>query len=139
MHVSETMTFDQYWADRRFLCKRPNLIGSRMNAYGDNIYSRGGDGQWMQLDSHHSLSGGEVNPVNLSDDTQTNRVLIASEFWYYGADAPLIPATFRGVGDANICTHRGHQRNFKAGLVEAFLSWLAQQPSGCLGRPDRWP
>lgn len=110
-----------------------------MNAYGDNIYSRRADGQWTQLDSHHSFPGGEVNPANLFDDTQTNRVLIATQFWYYGADAPVIPAAFRGNGDADICAHRGHKKNFDAGLVDGFLSWLGRQPSGCLGRPDRWP
>lgn len=133
------MSFEDYWVDPRFLVKRPDLTGSRMQAFGDNIYSRDGSGQWVQLDSHHRLPGGEINPANVKDDTQTNRVLIANEFWYYGADAILIPAEFRGNGEANICAHRGHKKNFVPGLVERFLAWLEDQPSGCLGRPDRWP
>ena len=139
MRVSEAMSFEAYWTDPRFLAKRPILTGSRMQAFGDNIYSRDAEGQWKQLDSHHSLPGGVTNQANVSDDTQTDRVLIANEFRYYGTDAPLIPAAFRGDGDANICTHRGHKKNFAPGLVERFLSWLNEHPSGCLGRPDRWP
>lgn len=139
MRVSESMTFDDYWADPRFRGKRPDLTGSNMQAFGDNIYSRDDSGQWVQLDSHHSRPGGEINPDNVADDTQTNRVLIATEFSYFGADAPLIPAAFRGEGSENICAHRGHRSNFAPGLVEAFLDWLNQQPSGCVGRPDRWP
>lgn len=139
MRVSEIMSFEDYWTDPRFLCKRPDLTGSLMQAYGDNIYSRDVGDPWKQIDSHHSLPGGEINSENVADDTKTNRVLIAQEFWYYGSNALLIPATFRGEGDANICAHRGHKRNFRTGLVEAFLDWLADQPSGCVGRPDRWP
>jgi hypothetical protein len=139
MRVSESMTFDDYWADPRFRAKRPDLTGSKMQAFGDNIYSRDDSGQWVQLDSHHSRPGGEINPDNVADDTQTNRVLIATEFSYFGADAPLIPAAFRGEGIANVCAHRGHRSNFAPGLVEAFLDWLSHQPSGCVGRPDRWP
>jgi hypothetical protein len=139
MHVSETMSYEAYWSDPRFLAKRPDLTGSRMQAFGDNIYSRDAGGEWTQLDSHHSLPGGEINAANVKDDTQTNRVLVASEFWYFGAEAPLIPAVFRGDGDANICTHRGHKKTFAPGLVEEFLAWLNEQPSGFLGRPDRWP
>jgi hypothetical protein len=120
------------------LAKRPDLTGSRMQAFGDNIYSRDSDDRWTQLDSHHSLPGGEINPANVKDDTQTNRVLVGRDFWYYGAEAPLIPAEFRGVGDANICAHRGHKKNFAPNLAERFLAWLQEQPRGCLGRPDRW-
>lgn len=139
MRVSETMSFDEYWAEPRFRLKRPDLAGSRMQAYGDNIYSRDADGQWLQLDSHHSLPGGEINAANVEDDTQTNRVLIANDFWYYGAEAPAIPAAFRGDGASDICARRGHKTNFASGLVDGFLGWLEERPSGCLGRPDRWP
>jgi hypothetical protein len=139
MQVSETMSFDDYWADPRFHAKRPDLTGSRMQAFGDNIYSRGSDMNWRQLDSHHSLPGGEINQVNVEDDTQTNRVLVANKFWYYGDKALPIPAAFRGRGAASICAHRGHRKNFQPGLVDEFLTWLIEQPPGRLGRPDRWP
>ena len=59
MQVTEIMSFNGYWLDPRFNQKKPNLRGSKKQAFGDNIYHRGsGDlGEWWQeLDSHHSYS-----------------------------------------------------------------------------------
>jgi hypothetical protein len=139
MRVVERMPFDSYWADPRFTLKRPDLTSSRMRAFGDNIYHHDENADWVQADSHHSLPGGEVNLVNLVDDTQTDQVLISNEFWYFGADAPLIPVRFRGDGPRNICAQRGHKVNFSAGIAEGFLEWVQEQPQGCTGRPGRWP
>ncbi len=128
MRVSETMTFDEYWNDPRFQLKKPVMNGSRMMAYGDNIYRSGPNGNWAQADSHHSLEGGAVNTKNLDDDTETDRVLIAEEFWYFGSSAPEIPTQFRGQGPADICAGRGHKVNFVDGLVDEFLAWLRALP-----------
>ena len=139
MRVTEAMSFDDYWADPRFALKRPDLGGSRMRAFGDNIYHRDKNGDWIQEDSHHSLPGGAVNLVNLRDDTQTDRVLISKEFWYFGTDSPPIPEQFRGDGPDNICAHRGHKVNFAPSIVDGFLDWVRRHEQGCTGRPDRWP
>lgn len=139
MKVSDTMTFNAYWNDPRFELKKPVMNSSRMMGYGDNIYHSGPDDEWVQADSHHSLEGGVPNPKNLDDDTQTDRVLIADEFWYFGSSAPPIPHEFRGHGQADICTGRGHKVNFVDGLVDRFLDWVRTMPPGCQGRPDRWP
>ena len=40
MRVTETMTFNEYWDDERFRRKKPNMMGSTKQAFGDNIYSR---------------------------------------------------------------------------------------------------
>jgi hypothetical protein len=139
MRVTERTTYDGYWTDPRFALKKPDLTGSRMRAYGDNIYHHDENGDWVQEDSHHSFPGGEMNPVNLLDDTKTDQVLISDEFWYFGRDAPLIPTRFRGTGGDNICAARGHKTNFSPGLVDEFLAWVQQHPKGASGRPDRWP
>lgn len=138
MRVTERIEFNDYWADSRFTLKRPDLTGSKMRAYGDNIYHQE-DGEWVQEDSHHSLPGGEINPINYNDDLKTKHVLISNEFWYFGRSAPAIPLQFRGTGPSNICAPRGHKVNFSPGLVEAFLEWVKQHEPGCVGRPDRWP
>jgi hypothetical protein len=139
MRITETMTFGEYWADPRFRLKRPDLSGSNMMCYGDNIYRRDTGGEWLQTDSHHSLPGGVTNPINLKDDTKTDRVLVSSDYWYFGSCAPTIPSKFRGEGKSDICTRRGHKVNFAPGLVEDFLTWVKTLPSGYRGRPDRWP
>src|SRR3954447_1814943 len=58
MRVTETLSFDEFWCDERFREKRPNLHGSLMQAYGDNIYHRDGREHWLQENSHHSLKDG---------------------------------------------------------------------------------
>ena len=139
MKVSETMSYTDYWNDPRFQLKKPVMNGSRMLGYGDNIYSHAPDGGWVQADSHHSLEGGVPNPKNLNDDTETDKVLIAEDFWYFGSNAPTIPPQFRGQGQADICGGHGHKVNFVDGLVDDFLAWVHTLPKGCQGRPDHWP
>jgi hypothetical protein len=46
---------------------------------------------------------------------------------------------FRGEGQADICVGRGHEVNFVNGLADDFVDWVHSLPSGCQGRPDRWP
>ena len=94
MRVSETMSFNDYWVDSRFQCKKPNMRASRKYAFGDNIYHRD-DGHWIQLDSHHSLADGSPNPRNIRNDTKTDRVLLATHFAYWGGSGPRVPDRFR--------------------------------------------
>lgn len=139
MCVSETMPFDDYWEDPRFLLKRPNLRGSLKQAFGDNIYHRSGDA-WVQLPSHHSLHDGHANPVNVERDTRVNRVLVANRFVYWGANAPKIPARFRRCHD--ICTTtQGHKCRFPDSLIKSFLNWALSYTTdeGLQGAPPhRW-
>ncbi len=137
MKVGEILTFDEYWADPRFLVKRPNLRGSLKQAFGDNIYHRDRQtGKWHQEDSHHSLADGRPNEANIKHDTQTDRVLVGSEFIYWGASGPLIPDTFRGNGGIDVCAGRGHKCHFPHQFVQAFIDWIHSLGiSGYVGRP----
>ena len=47
MRISEVMSFNDYWADPRFRRKKPNLRGSKKQAFGDNIYYRDAAGVWQ--------------------------------------------------------------------------------------------
>nr|VFJ59871.1 MAG: hypothetical protein BECKDK2373B_GA0170837_10879 [Candidatus Kentron sp. DK] len=62
MRITEKMTFNEYWRDERFLRKRPNLRGSKKQAFGDNIYFKDHSGHWQQLNSHHSNKDGTPYP-----------------------------------------------------------------------------
>lgn len=136
MRVGETLSFDQYWHDARFILKRPNLNGSLKVMYGDNIYHRAGT-EWVQADSHHSLPGGLLNKANLAWDTSVDRLLVATRFVYWGRSAPTIPAQFRSFGtdSDDICAGRGH-RVFRDDLPSAFADWLnAEGKWGVHGDP----
>jgi hypothetical protein len=139
MKVSETMTFDEYFVDPRFQLKKPNLSGSLKQCFGDNIYSRDADGEWQQLDSHHSLQDGSPNIENLATDTGTNRVLISTHFAYFGADAPMLPHDLQSRGPGGICAGRHHRVNFEPGVETAFLDWfVGLGMTGQNGTPFEW-
>lgn len=141
MKISEVLTFDDYWSDTRFTEKKPNLHGSVKQAFGDNIYHRtGGESSWRQADSHHSLSTGAINIENMKDDTQTNRVLISTEFVYYGGEGPKVPHDLRSFNGYDICAAgRNHKSIFPAELVAAFANWFRSlNEHGYLGAPLDW-
>ncbi len=117
------------------------MTGSLKQAFGDNIYHHDMAGvAWLQLNSHHSLKDGTSNIENVEDDTKVDRVLIATDFIYWGGDGPAIPDEVRRSGPEDICIARqGHKCRFDADLVAGFLAWLASRSErGCLGKPHRW-
>lgn len=136
MVVSETLSYDEYWSDVRFLEKRPSLLGSKKQSFGDNIYHRA-RGKWVQANSHHSLASGKANPLNVAHDTQSPRVLVAERFVYWGGEGPRIPSRFRDPED--ICGHRGHRSNFSDRLLQRFIRWLdLDTRGGYRGDPAEW-
>jgi hypothetical protein len=141
MRVTDSMTFEQYWKDPRFQTKKPNLRGSKKQAFGDNIYSKGANGRWCQADSHHSFADGRPNPANLKSDTSANRVLISDDFAYWGGSGPKLPRRFLNFGpeQANICAGRNHKNKFPDELVHEFVEWYrGLGESGYCGEPEDW-
>lgn len=79
MKVTEVSTFDDYWYDPRFASKKPNMHGSKKQAFGDNIYHRAaGSDLWIQENSHHSYADGSANPFNVANDTKAINVIISN-------------------------------------------------------------
>ncbi len=103
--VSKVITFNEYWNNKEYACKKPIMNGSLKKLYGDNIYHQLENGEWMQENSHHSKQDGSINTDNLTRDTgTTDRVLIADEFFYFGKSMINVPAEYT----ACIHTGRGH-------------------------------
>lgn len=90
MQVSEKLTFNSYWNDSRFQCKKPVMNGSLKQMYGDNIYYYDGV-EWHQADSHHSYDGGITNFHNLTRDTSVDAVLLSERFYYFGMNSIPVP------------------------------------------------
>ena len=140
MQVDETSDYDTYWKDPRFRVKRPLLRGSKMQAFGDNIYHRDGPrGEWLQENSFHSLPDGP-NPINVRHDTKTtDRVLIGKRFAYRGGIGPQIPTRYRNYNGCDVCARRGYKCRFPPKPVEEFIDWLdSLDAQGLLGRPLDW-
>jgi Nucleotide modification associated domain 2 len=139
MRVSEIISFDQYWQEERFKLKRPNLSGSLMQAFGDNIYHHLANGEWAQEKSVHSYENGGPNLVNVRTDTKTDRVLIATDFAYFGGAGPLIPERFRDPDGDDVCGKRYYRKNLSPELVERFVQWLRSlNTQGFAGEPLDW-
>lgn len=119
MRVEETLTFDQYWEDERFISKHPVYNKGMIHMYGDNIYHHDG-GNWMQEVSHHSRPDGSINYINLDRDTGTNRVLIAIEFYYFGSNAIVIPREFNML----IAYGIGHRVCKDDNIINNFISYI---------------
>lgn len=97
MKVTEKISFQEYWDDSRFALKKPVRNGSSVQMLGDNIYHKDLAGNWIQEDSHHSLSDGSVNEVNLNRDTgSTDQVLVSEYFFYFGGQA--VPVDLVSIG-----------------------------------------
>jgi hypothetical protein len=132
------MTFNQYFSDQHSQYKKPTMRGSKKQAFGDNIYFRDAKG-WHQLASHHSNPDGTVNSANVKNDTQTDRMLLSSDFVYFGGDGPKIPAKFRNHGGIDVCALRNHKSEFPLALVQDVAAWIRSlRQIGCVGRPLEW-
>lgn len=140
MRVSETISFTDYWQDERFNNKKPNMRGSKKQAFGDNIYHRDTKtGGWHQEDSHHSLSDGNPNENNITHDTQVNRVLISGDYVYWGGNGPPVPKRFRNFQGFDLCGGRGHQNCFPEAMITQFVAWLGTRGErGFCGVPLDW-
>lgn len=118
MKVSQLETFDSYWSNPIYKDKKPLRNGSKKMIVGDNIYWKE-DGEWRQVNSHHSFSDGSPNPHNIKNDTQTDAVLISDYFFYFGAGAVQIPKhVLTGMGYVNGRHHRKFSIQQARPLVE---------------------
>lgn len=141
MVVERIMTYDEYWRDAAFECKKPFLQGSKMRAFGDNIYHRDPQTEiWRQANSFHSLRDGGANPLNVEHDTHSEKVLMGTDFAYWGGSGPKIPDCFRSYNGDDICGKRAYRVNFTQGLVPEFIAWMrGLDGKGYVGRPLDWP
>lgn len=140
MRVQGSCSFQEYWDDERFAIKKPVFTGSQSRAYGDNIYSKDANGEWLQRDSHHSFEGGVLNESNRNRDTGADVVLWSRDFAYWGHSAPPIPALFRNFdGDDLYPAGRNYRVKFDPAFVQAVDDWFRAMPDrGCKGRPEAW-
>ena len=141
MQVTEAMSFNDYWSDSRFQQKKPNLRGSKKQAFGDNIYYRDAvTCEWNQLDSHHSYPDGTPNIKNIDNDTKTDRVLISEDYIYWGGEGPQIPELFRDFCGHDLCkVGMGHKCKFPDNMVADFVDWIrSSEDQGYSGTPLDW-
>lgn len=139
MRVDEVLTYDSYWNDPRFQSKKPSRTSSIKRLFGDNIYHKDIRDEWVQLDSHHSLSSGMPNNRNIANDTQSEGVLVGRRFAYWGSTAIPIPERFLNFDGLTITLGRGYKNHFPDALVNEFVHWFESlQIQGYQAKPFMW-
>lgn len=135
MRVDEKLTYDDYWNDMRFSCKKARFDKSIKYCYGDNIYHHNPlDNEWMQENSHHSYESG-INYINLKHDTRVNNVLVSNKYMYFGDEAIEVPEEFSVV----IPRCRDYIKITDEVIIDEFLSWLyGNYNEGQQGLPFSW-
>lgn len=117
MEVDEILSLDGYYRDPRFDSKKPNLRGSWKERCGDNFYSLGPNGEWIQHRNRFHLSEDLKQ-----QDTKYARVFISRRYWYLGKSAAELPVRFRPLAGG-----RGARVNHNPDLVKEFRSWVCVQ------------
>jgi len=121
MRVEEKLTFNEYWNDPRFQCKKPVLNGSFVQMYGDNFYHQDAVGNWIQENSAHSINDNTPNNKHLKTDTGGENVLISKTFYYFGKSAIPIPEKFKSI----VCTDARNMAFAKPQeIVDELIVWL---------------
>ena len=134
MCITETMSFNKYWKDKRFRRKRPKMDRGKKRACGDNIYHFDKQTKlWKQEPSFHSCGDGSEDSDMLCRDTKVDRVLVSDDFIYFGGDGPPLPE-FGGVDVC--CTTQGHKCRFDDVVVQEFIDWIRSfDEIGICGKP----
>ena len=139
MRVEEKLTFDEYWLDSRFQCKKPILNGSLVEMHGDNVYHTDMiTGKVIQENCAHSLKDGTEHSGHKKRDTEGMNVLISRSFYYFGDQAPLVPDEFSYIiNDSRNLKFRDLMgEDIK---IQRFADWLASKYNyGIYGDPCNW-
>lgn len=135
MQVTERISFEDYWTDKRFQYKKPLMNGTLVTMFGDNFYHRDKNGKWIQEDSAHSKIDGSCNSKHLKTDTSGKNVLISQKFYYFGDKAPTIPNEFLGICHTGI-----GEKKFENEIIgDNFINWVSTNfKTGVHGDPLNW-
>lgn len=134
MKVEEILSYEKYWSDIRFGYKKPIINGSLVTIYGDNIYHKDSNGNWIQEDSAHSLAEGITNEDHLKKDTGGKNVLVGQEFYYFGDSAPLLPVELHSICHSGI-----GEKIISSSEQKSLLEWLSSNfHFGIQGDPVNW-
>ena len=129
MLLSENRTMDQYFADKRFQQKKPNLRGTFAERCGYNVDCRDTNGQWQGLPSLHNQSG------DIEKDTRQGRgapVFIATRFFFFGRKRIRFNREF-----PELIKHGQGIEYTDGEVAQKFVAWLeANHKPGIIGLPE---
>lgn len=146
MRVEEAISIAEYYSDARFARKIPVLDGApEVGRHGDNIYQpkradAGEPGHFAQLPNPHHWdhAHGREDERSKRLDLRGRRVLLATEYVYFGREALVVPefarpALPRGHAPAGSVTADPE-------LARAFIDYaLGRASRPVVSSPHAWP
>lgn len=156
MRVTGVTSFQNYWESECFESKKVVPRGGEMLRNGDNIYHKCEvSGEWLQEESRHSNGKNQTNFKHRDIDTGVDRVLLSTDFVYFGINAIDIPMEFRHFADN--CDlfgdqkpidlvaitrfgkgYRSHKKICEIAYIRAFEVWFKSLGNGIKGLPSNW-
>lgn len=140
MKVEEALSTAAYWYDVRFQKKRPNFE-TPLGSLGDNIYEPLDNGGFRQHRSHHSTINAKFRPGDArrytdaeaeeakKRDLSVKRVLVATEFAYFGPDNPQeLDDELRNA----MSVGRGYRSRFSPDVLRKWHAYIASLPRGLM-------
>lgn len=122
--VSEVLSFEKYWNDKRFARKKPDL--KRRNdpkwMHGDNIYDFSSPTGPVQLPSQHSHDDGSEDIKSKKHDLGGKHVIVARNFVYFGRNAIELPPSLKSL----IKKGPGHKSRFDEKIIHSFLAFIGE-------------
>ena len=79
MRVDEVLDFDEYYYDKRFSKKKPNINGSWQETVGDNMYYLDKKGDWQQHKTEY-----HTDSKHKEQDQKYHKVFISDHYYYFG-------------------------------------------------------
>ena len=115
MEVTEKITFDEYWKDKRFLKKR-QYVNSAKGRWGDNMYYMNSKGEWVQktYEAHNTLE-------DKRRDTSVSAVLVSKNFFYFGKECIDLPKFFKSISDKATQGHKYKGLEEKGTQLKSYL------------------
>lgn len=131
MEVEETISFDNYFNDRRFKRKHPpEELSLAIISLADNIYEPQGAG-FLQLPSRHSKPDGSEDLYHKTKDLKGKSVLVSARFSYFGDEAAEINENLEKV----LHVRRGHRSLYSPRQRENIIEFLEELEPGIHGKP----
>jgi hypothetical protein len=127
MRVRDVLPFEVYW--KRYPSKRPSAR-TAVSRRGNNIWYYSA-GAWRRV------PGALHDESQRSHDLSGRHALVATEFYYFGRDAIVVPERFSSM----LAIARGHKNTHDAVLITRFWKWLSRVSprNGRIGRPMDFP
>jgi len=125
MNIDKVVDFNEYYRNKKYFKKRPNLAGTWQERCGDNIYYKNEAGDWAQTKTiyHRGM---------LEKDTKYPRAFISDKFYYFGESAITIPNQFIDL----VPKRQGVKCNHDPSLAASFVNWIEKNNKcGIQGEP----